>query len=143
VYVPIAVDDLGVVMSGRWEPSNGYAVTQRLLDIIALDDEDEVAEEVRGAAAADAVLELRSQRRAVVVVDYPRQDVTPVPGGHPAAVTLVGRVDPSTVACAFVDEDEAVVDARDAVSGDADALERLEQRDLLWYGPGEIDALSR
>jgi len=143
VYVPIAADALEVVMSGKWEPSSGYAVTPTLLDIIALEDEDEVAEAVRGAAAADAVLELRSDRRVVIVVDYPRQDVAPVPGGHPAAVSLVGRVDPSTVACAFVDEDAAVPDAREAAAGDADALERLEQHDLLWYGPGEIDGLAR
>jgi hypothetical protein len=141
VYVPVAVADLAGVMSGRWRPEAGYAVTARVLDITS-DDDEVVAEQVRDIAAADAVVELRSPRRAVVVVDYPRADVTPVPGGHPAAVSLEGSVDPSTVACAFVDEEGATADAAAAANGDADALERLEMRDLLWFDASEIESIS-
>ena len=141
VYVPVALSDLPVALSGRWEPASGYAVTGRLLDITSEDDEEVLAEQVRDIAAADAVVELRSARRAVIVVDYARADVAPVPNGHPAAVSLVGRVDPSTIACAFVDEDDAAGDAAAAAKGDADALERLEMRDLLWFDATEIDTI--
>jgi hypothetical protein len=142
VYVPVVLSELTAALSGRWEPESGYAVTGRLLDIAADDDEELLAEQVRDIAAADAVVELRSPRRAVVVVDYPRADVKPVPNGHPAAVSLEGRVDPSTIACAFVDEDDAAEDAAAAAKGDAEALERLETRDLLWFDATEIETLS-
>ena len=142
VYVPIAFGDIAVAVSGRWEPTSGFAITPRLLDITAVEDEEELAEEVRDVAAGAAVLDLRSDRRAVVAVDVPRQDVTPVPGGHPAAVTLVGRVDRGSVACAFVDEEAAQDDARAAAAGDDEALERLEERDLLWYDASEIASLA-
>ncbi|WP_084038263.1 hypothetical protein [Demequina sp. NBRC 110053] len=142
VYVPVIPTDLAAAVEGHWEPAAGYALTPRLLGITAVDDEEELAEQVRDAAAADAVLELGASRRAVVVVDYPRQDVTPVPGGHPAAVTLVGRVDPDSVACAFVDEADGGELATLAAKGDAEALASLEERDLLWYDASELAALE-
>ncbi|GIG55413.1 DUF6912 family protein [Demequina activiva] len=142
VYVPVTLSDLPAALSGRWEPQSGYAVTGRLLDIAVDDDEELLAEQVRDIAAVDAVLELRSPRRAVVVVDYPRADVTPVPNGHPAAVALEGRVDPSTIACAFVDEQDAAKDGAAAATGDGEALDRLEMRDLLWFDATEIDAID-
>lgn len=142
VYVPVTLSDLPVALSGRWEPEAGYALTGRLLDIAADDDEEVLAEQVRDIAATDAVVELRSPRRAVVVVDYPRADVTPVPNGHPAAVALEGRVDPSTIACAFIDEEDAALDGAPAATGDTEALERLEMRDLLWFDASEIESLT-
>lgn len=142
VYVPIAAKDIGQCLSGGWEPESGYALTPTLLDIAASDDDELLAEQVRDAAAADAVLELGSARRAVVVVDYPRADVEPVVGEHPAAVTLTGRVRADAVACAFVDEQEAEDDGRAAAAGDAEALARLEERDLLWYDVSEIADLA-
>ncbi|WP_062132030.1 DUF6912 family protein [Demequina aestuarii] len=142
VYVPIAVEDLGHCLSGTWEPRSGYALTPTLLDISASDDDELLAEQVRDAAAADAVLELGASRRAVVAVDYPRADVQQVVGEHPAAVTLTGRVRADAVACAFVDEPEAEVDGREAAKGDRDALARLEERDLLWYDVSEIGDLA-
>ncbi|MFV0633416.1 DUF6912 family protein [Demequina sp.] len=142
VYVPVTLADLPATVSGLWEPTSGYAVTPRLLEISSIDDEEELAEQVRDVAAADAVLELGSSRRAVVVVDYPRQDVTADPGGHPAAVTLVGRVDARSVACAFVDERDGGDDAVAAAAGDEDALDRLEDGDLLWFDASEIAALQ-
>lgn len=142
VYVPIALEDLGHCLSGTWEPTSGYALTPTLLDISASDDDELLAEQVRDAAAADAVLELGAARRAVVAVDYPRADVTPVAGEHPAAVTLTGRVRADAVACAFVDEPEAEADGRAAAKGDREALARLEERDMLWYDVSEIAGLA-
>lgn len=141
VYVPIELGQLGQCLSGTWEPVTGYAVTPRFLDIAASDDDEELAEIVRDAAAAGAVLDLGAERRAVVVVDYPRADVTPVAGEHPAAVTMVGRVRADAVVCVFLDEPEAAEDGQAAAQGDADALARLEERDLLWYDVSEIEGL--
>ena len=142
VYVPISVDSLGQCLSGSWEPPTGYALTPKVLDIAASDDDELLAEQVRDAAAADAVLELGASRRAVVVVDYPRADVEQVVGEHPAAVTLKGRVRADAVACAFVDEPAAEADGRAAAQGDRDALARLEERELLWYDVSEISDLA-
>lgn len=142
VYVPIVASDIGQCLSGGWEPERGYALTPTLLDITAADDDELLAEQVRDIAAADSVLELGSPRRAVIVVDYPRADVETIPGDHPAAVTLTGRVRADAVACAFVDESAAETDGRDASTGDADALARLEERDLLWYDVSEIGSLA-
>lgn len=142
VYVPIELGSIGQSLTGTWEPATGYAVTPTLLDIAASDDDEVLAEQVRDAAAADAVLDLGAHRRAVVVVEYPRADVTPVIGEHPAAVTMVGRVRAEAVVCAFVDELEAAEDGAAAAKGDADALARLEERDLLWYDVSEIPGLS-
>ena len=142
VYVPIELGHLGQSLTGTWEPATGYAVTATLLDIAASDDDEVLAEQVRDVAAADAVLEFGAHRRAVVVVEYPRADVTPVVGEHPAAVTMVGRVRADAVVCVFLDEPEAAEDGKAAANGDADALARLEERDLLWYDATEIDGLT-
>ena len=142
VYVPIAMGDIDQCLSGEWEPTHGYAITPTLLDISSSDDDEELAEQVRDAAAADAVLELASHRRAVVVVEYPRADVEQVVGEHPAAVTTAGRGRTDAVVCAFVDEPEAEDDGRAAASGDVDALARLEERELLWYDVSEIESLA-
>lgn len=142
VYVPIHLDNIGLSLSGTWEPAAGYAITPTLLSIATTDDDEVLAEQVRDAAAADAVLELGSHRRAVVVVDYPRADVTPVAGEHPAAVTMAGRVRIESVVCAFVDEPDAAEDGVAAARGDVDALARLEERDLLWYDVSELPDLA-
>jgi hypothetical protein len=142
VYIPGDVADLEKYTSGSWEPARGYGVTPLLLSISASDDEEELAELARDAAAHDSVIDHKSARRLVVVVDYPRADVAPVPNGHPAAVELTGRVMAEAIACAFVDERDATADAGAAAGGDDKALERLEERDLLWFGASEWDALA-
>ena len=142
VYVPIDLGDIGQCLSGDWEPKGGYAITPTLLDILASEDDEVLAEQVRDVAAADAVVDLGSARRAVVVVEYPRADVELVAGEHPAAVTMVGHVRPEAVVCAFVDGPEAAADGAAAASGDVDALARLEERELLWYDVSEFGDLA-
>jgi hypothetical protein len=143
VYIPASVADLDFCSSGRWEPTVGFAVTERLLEISSYDDPDELAEQARDAAAIDSVVEFGSELRVVIVVDYPRADVTPVPDAHPAAVALTGRVHPDAIACAFVDDLAAYNDAKQALAGGPDALERLEDHDLLWYDASELTAVPR
>jgi hypothetical protein len=141
VFVPGSVGEIGHYSSGHWEPERGYAVTERLMDISAYDDPDELAEQARDAAAEDSIVVLGSRLRLVVAIDVSRADCAPVPDAHPAAVTLSGRVMPDSIACFFLDEPEAEADARAAAGGDEEALERLEERDLLWYDVSELDRL--
>lgn len=121
----------------------GFAVTERLLEISSCEDTDEVAEQARDAAAIDSVVEAGSPLRIVIVADYPRTDVTPVPDAHPAVVSLVGHVPTDAVACAFVDDAAAAGDAKQALAGGVEALERLEDHDLLWYDVSELGQIPR
>jgi len=142
VYIPGTVAELAEYSSGAWEPAHGYGVTPRLLEISAYDDPEEMAEQARDAAAVDSVVDLHSSRRLVMVVDYPRADVTPAPEDHPAAVNLVGRVMPDTIACVFVDEPDASPDAVRAAQGDRDALAALDDHELLWFDSSELDLID-
>lgn len=141
VYIPVAVDDLGTVTSGSWEPAQGFAVTERLLEISEAIDPDEVAEEALFAAGMESALELDSRLRAVAVVDYPRADVQAMPELHPAAVRVTGRVPTDSVACVFVDEPAAAPDVSAAHQGHDGAEEALGSRDLLWYDVSEIASI--
>lgn len=141
VFVPGSIGDIKHYSSGHWEPDRGYAVTERLMEISAFDDPDELAEQARDAAAEDSIVVLGSRLRLVVAIDVSRADVAAVPDAHPAAVTVTGRVMPDSIACIFLDEPGAADDARAAAGGDEEALERLEERDLLWYDVSELDRL--
>src|SRR6187551_3612742 len=141
VFVPGVVGEISHYRSGHWEPDRGYAVTERLLEISAFDDPDELAEQARDAAAEDSIVVLGSRLRLVVAIDISRADVAPVPDAHPAAVTMTGRVMADSIACFFLDEAGAAEDARAAAGGDERALERLEERDLLWYDVSELGQL--
>lgn len=138
VYIPATVVDLPRCADGLWEPPLAYAVTERLLEITETDDADELAEIARDEAARASVIEVGSPLRVVVVAELTRAELTPDPELHPAAVRVSGRIPASAIACAFVDESAATGDVRDAVGGSDDALDRLEERDLLWYDASEL-----
>lgn len=142
VYIPASVDQVSAIASGLWEPPLGYAVTEPLLDLVDSDDDDEVAEVALDIAAWAALEDLGSPRRLVVVAEFARAELTPDPEFHPAAVRISGRVPVAAIACAFMDEPEAADDARAAAAGDEGAIERLEERDLLWYDATEISHLA-
>ncbi|WP_084100887.1 hypothetical protein [Demequina sp. NBRC 110051] len=137
VYLPATFADLERIGAGLWEPERGYAVTHRMLDISSLDDEEEIAEQVRDTAAMASAIDLGSQLRVVVVADCSRADVTEIAGDHPAAVAVAERIDTAQIACVFIDEPDAAADVA-AARDDEDARDRLEARDLLWWGPGEL-----
>lgn len=142
VYIPASVDQVSAIASGLWEPPLGYAVTEPLLDLVDSDDDDEVAEVALDIAGWAALEGLGSPRRLVVVAELARAELVPDPDLHPAAVRLSGRVPFSAIACAFVDEPEAAEDGRAAAAGDQAAIERLEERDMLWYDATEIAHLA-
>jgi len=143
VYIPATIDDLTSCTTGKWEPAMGFAVTERLMEISSHEDEEGMAEQARDAAAIESVVELGAALRVVIVADYSRADITAVPDAHPAAVALTGRVPADAIACAFVDEPAALDDAREALAGGAEALERLEDHDLLWYDVSELGQIPR
>lgn len=138
VYIPATPAALADCQRPGWSPPLAYAVTDQLMKISSHDDGEMLDEEARDAAALASVVDLRSPRRVVVVADVSRSQATPVVGGHPAAVDLSGSVTPDTVVCAFVDEPEAADEGTAAVTGDQAALDRLWQRDLLWYDVSEL-----
>ncbi|WP_062297636.1 DUF6912 family protein [Demequina maris] len=138
VYIPATVDDLPRCADGLWEPPIAYAVTERLLDIVDSDDGDELAEIARDVAARASVIEVGSPLRVVVVAELTRAECETDPDLHPAAVRVQGRLPASAIACAFVDEPGAADDVSGARGGDDDALDRLEERDMLWYDATEL-----
>jgi len=143
VYIPATVADLPRCADGLWEPPVAYAVTERLLEIVASDDADELAETARDVAARASVVEVGSPLRVVVVAELTRAECEADPEVHPAAVRVQGRIPSSAIACAFVDEADAAPDVREAAAGDEDALDRLEERDLLWYDATELAAFPQ
>ena len=138
VYIPATMDELALQTSGQWEPQRAYAVTDVLRDAMPALDEDELTEFAIDAAGMASALELGSRLRAVVAADVSRADAVPDGATHPAAVRVAGRLDPTSIACVFVDEEEAAADAKATFAGDEDAAERLADRTLLWYDLAEV-----
>lgn len=138
VYIPVHVDQLAACLGRGWQPERGFAITARLREITAIDDEEVLAEQVRGVAAWQSVSAEDSPLRAVIVADYSRADVTSEPGGHPAAVRLTGVVSEDMVACAFVDEPVQRDLVRAARGGDEDAGIDLTDAALLWFDVTEL-----
>ena len=60
----------------------------------------------------------------------------------PSTVRLTTSVGWDDVACAHVDEAAAEPDVVAALGGDAAALERLAERDMLWYDASELERLK-
>ncbi|WP_062201105.1 DUF6912 family protein [Demequina salsinemoris] len=142
VYIPATVGQLSEIASGSWDPGTAFAVTERMLELAPQLDPDEVAEEVIHVAAMRSALAMRSPLRVVVVADLPRSDVRSAPDEHPAAVVLGDVVPRDSLACVFVDEPEAEPDIAGALADDESAVERLSDRDLLWYDVSEIASIA-
>lgn len=60
----------------------------------------------------------------------------------PSAVRLTSRITWQRVACAHVDEGAAEKDVAAALTGDEAAVERLAERDLLWFDVSELATLA-
>ncbi len=138
VYIPATVAELALQTSGKWEPVHGFAVTESLTEAAPDLDEEELSELAIDYAADASAFTLGSSLRVVVAADFSRADVSRDPEGGLAAVTISGKLQPSAVACVFMDEDEAAAEIATARSGDEEARERLEERVLLWFDLGEL-----
>jgi hypothetical protein len=138
VYIPATVDELALQTSGQWEPQRAYAVTDVLREAMPALDEDELVEFAIDAAAMSSALDGGSRLRTVIAADVSRADAVPDAVTHPAAVLVAGRLDPTSIACVFLDEEEAAPEAEAASAGDEDAAERLADRTLLWFDLAEV-----
>ncbi len=157
----------------RWDvpARRAHAVTPDLARELA-DEDDEGREYEAFLAAADDSLALVAARRAavplrvVVSLDVPDDEVTVADGAggadEPSAVDVAALTGVPVVAV-HVDEPEAADDVRAVLaaadeendaerSGDVgatsesaldDALQRVTDRDLLWYDPTEIPQIPR
>lgn len=149
IYLPATVSELGV--RGGLGPRLVHAVTRSLRAALPGED-DEGLEYAAQLLAADDSLELLDgtpgpgRRRLVVAADVPDavvESVDPDQEHAPSVVRLTTSVGWDSVACAHVDEQAAEADVVAALDGDSDALERLAERDLLWYDATELEALAQ
>lgn len=153
IYLPATLLDL--VPSGpgarpALTPRRAHAVTPALRALFP-DSDDEGLEFAAQLAAADGSLRLLGaaadapRLRLVLTADVPTRAVTGVVDGDepPSAVEVTVVVPWDAIACGHVDEPAAEPDVVAALAGDPDAVERLDERDLLWYDVSELDAIPR
>jgi len=173
IYVPATLDELegAVVAAGgaRWDvPSRrAHAVTPALVRELP-DEDDESREYEAFLAAADDSLALVAARRGapplrvVVSLDVPDASVAAVTEAEEPSAVDVTALSGVGVVAVHVDEPDATADVR-AVLAAADeendaertgglatseealdgALQRVTDRDLLWYDPTEIPQIPR
>ncbi len=149
IYLPVTlldVDSAGT--SGTVAATRAHAVTPALRELFP-DEDDEGLEYAAQLAAADDSLELvgnapdAPRLRVVLPADVDEAAVTPLDDEVPSAVSLGSPVAWSAVVCALVDEPAAVDDVAAALTGDDEAAERLDERDLLWYDATELHTIPR
>jgi len=158
IYLPATLDLLAGARSaadGRTTldlaPGRAHTVTAALA--AALPDEDQEGLEYSAhLAAADDSLALLAlapgapRLRLVLTLEVPGGAVVDAPGD--AAVLTPSAVDVAAVTgarlvCAHVDEPEAAADVAATLAGDDAAVERLVERDLLWYDATELADIPR
>ncbi|QCB93176.1 DUF6912 family protein [Cellulomonas shaoxiangyii] len=149
VYIPVTLDELQESSPVLLDPRPAHAVTAALR--AAWSEEDEEGWEYAAqASAADGSLVLLAGRpdaprlRVLVAADVADACVTaPATTTVPSAVDVVCGVGLDQIVSIHVDEPEAAEDVAAAAAGDEDALERLEERDLLWYDVTEVADIPR
>lgn len=151
IYLPATPADLPQIESapaGVTLPlasRRAHAVTAALRAALPEED-DEGLEYAAHLAACDDSLWLladvpdAARQRLVVTLEVPDDDVVEVLASEavlaPSAVQL--SAGSARVHCLHVDEPDAVPDVTGALEGDDAALERLVERDLLWYDALEV-----
>ncbi|PFG44018.1 hypothetical protein ATJ88_2735 [Isoptericola jiangsuensis] len=163
IYVPVTLEELATAVvsrnATRWDlgARPAHAVTAAL--VAALPDEDTEGHEYAAfLMAADDSLALvaagdGAPLRVVLSLDVP-DDAVEVGGptdGAPSGVTVTRDLPGVRVEAVHADEPEAAADvlavlaAVDADDDEAlgEAVERVTDRDLLWYDPSEVHAVPR
>jgi hypothetical protein len=149
IYLPVTlldVDSAGT--SGTVDVTRAHAVTTALRELFPEED-DEGLEYAAQLAAADDSLELvgdapaAARLRVVLSADVDDAAVTALEDEVPSAVSLTSPVPWPAVVCALVDEPAAADDVAAALTGDEEAVERLDDRDLLWYDATELHTIPR
>ncbi|ADG75208.1 conserved hypothetical protein [Cellulomonas flavigena DSM 20109] len=144
VYLPVTLAELQHVSPVVLTPRVGHAVTPALRELWP-DEDDEGWEYAAQSAAADGSLLLLAADptapalRVVVAADVPDASVRLLDDAPVAsAVEVSCEVGTSRMASVHVDEPAAAGDVAAAAGGDEAAIERLDERDLLWYDVTEI-----
>lgn len=153
IYLPATLLDLdpGSADGGArapLAPRRAHAVTPGLRELFP-DDGEEGLEFAAQLAAADGSLEvLRAtpqapRLRLVLTADVADEMVSIAhdDDAAPSAVDVAAPVNWAAIACAHVDEPAAAADVAAALTGDEAAVERLDERDLLWYDATELHAI--
>lgn len=160
LYVPATLSELDSVSGGKidFQPRRAHTATKQLIAEMAEHDvtDLEEVEYIAQLAAADDSLMLVAQNphepwlRLVISVDVPDGAVTPAQGtdedGHelPSSAVDINQSLPGIpVVCVHVDEMEAAQDIQGVLEGDEAAMERLSERDLLWYDVTELPQIPR
>lgn len=161
LYVPVTLAEIDALTGPTMtlESRGAHAATPALVAELAaegVDDLEEVEYVAQLAAADDSLVLVAADPavpwlRAVVSVDVPDASVRSVTAqaGDDAddvassAVMIEGPLAGVRVVCAHVDEPEAASDIQAVMGGDDDAIERLADRDLLWYDATEISSIPR
>ncbi|MBU4214617.1 MAG: hypothetical protein KJ792_08185 [Actinobacteria bacterium] len=149
LYLPATLDEV-VRPDDVLTPRSAHAVTPALRAALP-DEDDEGLEFVAQLAAADDSLALLADQpdaprlRLVVALDVAESLTAPTSAvlGPPTLVQLLGPVSLGDADSLLVDEPDALDDVVDALAGDAQAGDRLEERDLLWYDVSEIGRIPR
>ncbi len=143
VYVGTSLEDVarwraaGAVPAG----TDARAVTDDVVRELADSDDEEREYAVTALAAADALEALRAgggrgDRRVVLVAERAATE----PGADPGSVRLSADLGWRDVTAILVDEEAARERIRAAV---ADPAAELDDCELAWYTPAEVDTLTR
>lgn len=160
LYVPSTLAELDALTSTTitLAPRRAHAATPALVAELAdegIDDLEEVEYVAQLAAADDSLVAIASGPavpwlRVVISVDVPDAVVRPLLAGDgddddvaPSAVETTEPVSGVKIVCVHVDEPDAAADIEAVMGGDDDAIERLADRDLLWYDATELASIPR
>ncbi|WP_298460338.1 DUF6912 family protein [uncultured Cellulomonas sp.] len=149
LYLPVTLLDVDSAPSaGSLPAGRAHAVTPALRALFP-DEDDEGLEYAAQLAAADDSLDrlgaapAAPRLRVVLAADVDAGVVDAALDDEvPSAVHVREPVPWSAVVCAHVDEPAAADDVAAALTDD-DAMERLDERDLLWYDRTELGAIPR
>lgn len=150
IYLPATLRELADLTSGHQLAARlVHAVTPALRAELPEEDEEGL-EYAAQLLAADDSLDLldgegpAGRRRLVVAADVPESLVEAAEGDEahaPSVVRLTAALGRDAIACVHVDEADAEADVVAAREDDEEALERLAERDLLWFDVSELDRL--
>lgn len=158
LYVPSTLAELDALTTATITLSarRAHAATPALVAELAeegIDDLEEVEYVAQLAAADDSLVAIAAGPsvpwlRVVISVDVPDASVRALPAADdddlaPSAVEITEQVTGVKIVCVHVDEPAAAADIEAVMGGDDDAIERLADRDLLWYDATEIAAIPR
>lgn len=158
LYVPVTLAEIDALTGPTMtlESRGAHAATPALVAELAaegVDDLEEVEYVAQLAAADDSLVLVAADPavpwlRAVVSVDVPEGSVRPVETSGDddvasSAVSIEGPLTGVRIVCAHVDEPEAASDIQAVMGGDDEAIERLADRDLLWYDATELTSIPR